>query len=126
MTYTTLLIVVFGSCVLGCSLDKLVKINNSGYCIGKIDYYSPGGKTDSNVHFQYEVNAKMFYQGYENGTHGWFVPAACSNCSRGNKFMVQYDSVNPSIARLLFNYPVIDSVDYKKDLILFKKTPPGY
>ncbi len=121
-----LFIIIVTYCLFACLIDQLRLITNPAYSIGTVDYCSPGGRTDSDIHFQYGVNDATFHQGYENGTHGWFVPADCTNCSSGNKFMVQYDSIDPSIARVLFNYHLADSEDYKKDLTLFKKTPPGY
>jgi hypothetical protein len=123
---TIWLIVVIAGCLFACLADKLKIIKNPVYSIGTVDSYRPGGRLESMIQFQYGVNGKTYYQQYENGENRWFVPEDCGNCLSGNKFMVQYDSINPSIARVLFNYPVIDSVDFKKDLILFRKTPPGY
>jgi hypothetical protein len=126
LTLLCCIIVLAANCLSACSEYKLKIINNPAYAIGKVDVYSPGGKLASQIQFQYSVNGNAFHQQYENAEYGWFVPAACGNCSSGNKFIVQYDSLNPPTGRMLFNYPIADSVDYKKDLSLLWKSPPRY
>jgi hypothetical protein len=112
--------------VMSCGLDKLKIINDPAYAIGVIDDYTPYGSTAPQIQFQYKVRGINYASQYLDGGNGWNVPVSCGNCNTGNKFMVQYDSLQPSVARMLFNYPITDSADYKKYKLLFKNSPPSY
>jgi hypothetical protein len=109
----------------GCLKEKLEIISNPAYAIGTVDVYSDGGRQRPSVHFHYGIKNGTYYGYYVGGQNGWSIPAPC-DCSSGHKFMVQYDSLDVSAARMLFGYPVSDSLDYKKYLTVFKKTPPGH
>jgi hypothetical protein len=99
-------------------------IKNAAYAIGTVNSYRFGGKMVSYVSFQFSVKGEPYSQAYGDGGHHWNVPS--TGIHIGDKYMVQYDSLNPPTARMLFSYPVSDSADYKKYVALFKKTPPSY
>src|SRR5258706_8078876 len=122
------LILIMSSCLFGCVIDQLKLILNPAYAIGTVDYYSYGGGNgvSSHIHFHYGVNGTNYSSGYDDGDNGWNVPWTCGNCKNGNMFMVQYDSLQAPTGRMLFSYQVADSLGYKKYLLQFKKTPPGY
>jgi len=105
-----------------CSLYDLKIINNPSYSIGVVVGYTP--PSSASITFTYDVEGKIMSKYYNNGLYHWNVPS--SGVSIGNKYMVQYDSLAPSTARMLFSYPVADSADYKKYVTLFKTNPPGY
>jgi hypothetical protein len=122
-----LLILITIISVTSCLIDSLIIIQNPAYAIGTIAYYNPsGGHTTSSIHFSFSVKGNNYSIGYDDGDNRWNVPPSCSSCNNGNKFMVQYDSLRPNTARMLFSYQVRDSTDYKNDILLFKKNPPGY
>jgi hypothetical protein len=97
-------------------------INNPAYSIGLISSYTP--PSSAHVAFEYNVKGTMMWKGYSNGAHRWNVPS--NGVHIGDEFMVQYDSLDPGSARMLFSYPLKDSTDFKKYVTLFKKSPPGY
>lgn len=106
-----------------CKKDPLT-IANPGYAIGVIDAYSPhGGAAPSFIYFHYTVKNNTYNIKYGNLQNGWYIPGY-ANYKTGDQYMVQYDTQNTKIARMLFNYPVNDSTDYKNDVILFKTNPP--
>lgn len=110
-----------------CFEDSLKIISHPAYAIGSINYYKPsGGNGTSYIDFGFAVGINQYHVAYQNGDYRWNVPLGCSSCGNGSKYMVQYDSLNPSTARMVFSYPVHDSTDYKNDVTLFKKNPPGY
>lgn len=114
-----ILILLFCS---SCSLTDLKIINTPAYSIGIVDVYTP--PSNAHVTFYYEVRGKPEVTSYGDGFHHWNVPS--SGVHVGDKYMVQYDSLDLSTARMLFSYPVKDSTDYKKYVTLFKTKPPGY
>jgi hypothetical protein len=118
------LFICFSSCG-----DKLELVSNPNYAIGTIIFRAGGGGGNGRepvVRFQYSVSGQVHTVQYVDGTHGWNVPSSCSNCGNGRMFMVQYDSLDPGFARMLFSYAVNDSADYVKYKTLFKTDPPGY
>jgi hypothetical protein len=112
----------FSFFALFCKKDESSKINNPGYCIGTIVWYKTTYRTNSHIDFTYQVSGKLYESNYSDGDNGWSVPDG--NYNKGDRYMVQYEQTNPSIARLLFAYPVKDSTDYKKYVDLFKMNPP--
>jgi len=120
LSFMLLLLVLCNSC----EWTNLKIINNPAYSIGLITNERPGGQTGALVGFEYSVNGVSQNNTYENGDFHWNVPS--SGLHIGDKYMVQYDSLNPSTARMLFSYSVADSTDYKKYVTLFKTNPPGY
>lgn len=112
--------------LIACSCDRfdLKIVNNPKYSIGLVSNYRPGGRGGASVVFLYSANKSSLSNSYFNGDHHWNVPSGGIHI--GYKFMVQYDSLDPSTARMLFSYPVNDSVDFKKYIVLFKTSPPGY
>jgi hypothetical protein len=107
-----------------CEIFDLRIINNPSYSIGVVKIYSPGGRASATVTFQYDVKGNSFRKSYENASYRWNVPS--NGVDIGNEFMVQYDSLDPGTARMLFSYQLKDSTDYKKYVALFKKSPPVY
>lgn len=113
--------------LLSCVQSDFKIVSNPAYAIGTVNFYRPtGGSLTSSIHFDFSVTGISHSIYYVNGDNRWNVPGECSNCSHGNKFMVQYDSLDPGTARMLFSYQLKDSTDYKKYVALFKKSPPGY
>jgi hypothetical protein len=107
-----------------CDKYDLKIISHPSYSIGLVGNYSPGGQTSAFILFRYDVNGHSLTQTYVNGDHHWNVPT--SGVHIGEEYMVQYDSLYPGTARMLFSYQLADSSDFKKYVALFKKNPPGY
>ena len=120
-----LCILLFMAIVLSsCDKYDLKIISHPSYSIGLVGNYSPGGQTRAIILFQYKVSSKTLTKYYENGDYHWNVPT--SGVHIGEEYMVQYDSLYPGTARMLFSYQLADSSDFKKYVALFKKNPPGY
>ena len=109
----------------GCT--KEVLINNPNYAIGIVTGYVQGYTGDnSHIYFEFSVNNNSYYNSYGDGVNGWNVPKG-ENYKKGDQFMVQYDLANlgkSTSSRMLFNYPVKDSSDYRRYIQEFKTNPP--
>jgi hypothetical protein len=110
----------FSFASMGCEKDVLIQ--KPGYCIGIVDFYAYGHPS-SHITFEYTVSNIKYYASYGDGQNGWSVPNY-KGYKTGDQFMVQYDLNNPNTARMLFNYPVKDSTDYKRYVEQFNTTPP--
>ena len=77
-------------------------INNPAYSIGLVGNYVP--PSGASVVFEYDVSGKIMHNSYQNGAYRWNVPSGGVHI--GDKYMVQYDSLDPATARMLFSYPV--------------------
>jgi hypothetical protein len=110
----------FSFASMGCEKDVLIQ--KPGYCIGIVGFYAYG-KSGSQIAFEYTVSNIKYYADYGDQTNGWSVPNY-KGYKAGDLFMVQYDLNNANTARMLFNYPVKDSTDYKRYVEQFKTTPP--
>ena len=109
--------------LLNISCDNQLKIiNHPAYSIGRVDNYTP--PRSAHIGFSYSVKGSILGNGYMNGYNGWNVPSGGVHI--WDEFMVQYDSLDPPTARMLFSYPVKDSADYNKCVLLFKTNPPAY
>lgn len=109
--------VLFYGCV------KRITIPNPDYAIGVVDIYSLSPK-QANIHFHYSVNQSVLYVFYANGNNGWHVPAD-GHLKEGQQFIVQYNPLKVSEARMIFCYPIKDSIDYNQDVAQFEITPPS-
>jgi len=118
LAITSVLIVFF----ISCKKDE-VKVNDPKYAIGVIQSYNSYTSPQS-IYFSFTENNQIYYIDYFNGHNGWNVPSS-GNYNAGDKYMVQYDSIDPNTARMLFSYKVTDSVQYNADVTLFKTNPPN-
>ena len=105
-------------------------LNNTGYAIGVINLYNMGGKGHfSEINYTFYVKGIEYDNHYKNRAWGkkWKVPPT-GNYQKGDKFMVQYDSLDPGrkrySSRMLFDYPVKDSSDYRRYMDEFTTNPP--
>jgi hypothetical protein len=112
---------------------KEQNINNAAYAIGTIDDYTQAtyGKSShpSSVSYNFIINGIIHLNNYDNkdGGKGWAVPAS-GDYNAGDEFMVQYDKTNPDgvyNSRILFNYPVSDSSNYRSYVAEFLTDPPN-
>ena len=93
---------------------------NGLFTIGKVIEYSAHSITGSSQYIiiSYKVNG-LEYQ----VSSGYYVPFK-NGPESGEMFMAMYLPNDPKKCALLFDYPVKDSSDYKKDIEEFKKYPP--
>jgi hypothetical protein len=89
---------------LGCSDDKLYVFDHPGYAIGTVVFYSGGHSHFPGINFLFSVKGTEYRVHYSGGHNGWHVPDA-AHIDNNDLFMVQYDSLSPGTARLLFDYP---------------------
>lgn len=110
---------------------KKENISSPAYSIGSVIYYQKGNNliTPAQISYMFRVNHYPYFNQYTDrkGGKGWKVPLS-GNYKQGDKFMVQYDAANPSCntfgSRILFDYKVNDSADYKNYVNEFKDNPP--
>jgi len=112
---------------------KKDKINDPGYAIGVINYYTPRyiypNTSGAQINYTFFVNGKEYDCQYSNKQGGkeWKIPAS-GNYNKGDQYMVQYNITdpgkNPQSSRMLFNYKVNDSLDYEAYVKMFQTYPP--
>ena len=112
---------------------KKDKINEPSYAIGVINFYTPRhifpNTSGAQINYTFFVNGKEYDNQYSNRQGGkeWKIPAS-GNYNKGDQCMVQYNKSdpdkNPQSSRMLFDYPVKDSNDYKNYVNQFKTNPP--
>lgn len=110
---------------------KKYKVENPDYAIGIINFYTPrhlASATSALINYKFVVNGKEFNTQYANRAGGKErkVPPN-GNYKEGDLFMVQYDKNNPDgplCNRMLFDYPVKDSSDYRYYVTEFLTNPP--
>jgi hypothetical protein len=124
-------VIIFIGVMLAVFLPHCKKeINKPGYAIGQVNYYAPGSKGKwSEINYTFYVNGTEIDNHYTNRAGGkkWKVPHDL-NCKNGDRFVVQYNLENPGdnkfSNRMLFAYPVKDSIDFKSYLEEFTTDPP--
>ena len=110
---------------------KKETISEPAYAIGTVIYYQKGSNliTQAQITYMYHVHCLGYYNQYTNRKGGkeWKVPLN-GDYKQGDKFMVQYEAGNPNCntsgSRILFDYKVNDSADYKNYVNEFKNNPP--
>jgi hypothetical protein len=127
----TLIYIVLVLLLTQCQKDQ--KISNIAYAIGTIDDYTQAtyGRSShpSSVSYNFIINGIIHLNNYDNKDGGkeWEVPSS-GDYNTGNEFMVQYNKSNPDgtyNSRMLFNYPVTDSSNYKSYVAEFLTDPPN-
>jgi hypothetical protein len=108
---------------------KKPDMGTPAYAIGIISGYRVGnilGNTD--IDYEFYVNGTEYDNAYTTRQFGkkWKVPRG--NYNPGDQYMVQYNEDDPSCqgcSRMLFDYKVTDSADYKSYVNEFKTNPPN-
>jgi hypothetical protein len=120
-----LLLLIFPQCKKG-------KVGNPCYAIGVIDFYNTRHIyhwSGAEINYTFFVNGKEYHNQYKNREDGkeWKIPSY-GNYKKDDKYMVQYNESDPgssyTCSRMLFDYQVKDSSDYKKYIDEFKNNPP--
>ncbi len=119
-----------------CSYTGTTKkeIKKPAYSIGYIDGYSDGKEGRPAISYHYFVRGNKEVNDYPDTLFGkkWHVPGGMSFTEQ-DKFVVEYDAVEIGslhkmmdfpTSRMLFDYPVKDSADFRKYLELFKAKRP--
>lgn len=101
-------------------------IQNAAYTKGEIiEFYSsvapviaPGvvhstGKPNR-VKYQFSVDDKILSNQYPSYKGLRYIPDANPDTMIGNKYLVIYNKRKPKDSRILFNYPIRDSADFKR------------
>ncbi len=101
--------------------------DNGAYTIGKIIEYSPStliglGGSPQSIDFSYSVQGKEYETRYNDGDYP--VPNKDFGPKEGKLFMAIYLPNKPEKCALLFDYPVMDSADYKLYFEAFKIKRP--
>ncbi|MGD0711937.1 MAG: hypothetical protein ABR968_12245 [Bacteroidales bacterium] len=124
ITVALLLMVILPQC-------KKESISNPAYAIGTVIYYQKGDNliTSAQITYMFHVNYLPYFNQYtdKKGGKGWKVPLS-GDYKQGDKFIVQYEANNPNCntfgSRMLFDYRVNDSTDYKRYVNEFINNPP--
>jgi len=117
---------IFISILIQCRKPNL---GNPGYAIGIVNYFEPGGfSTSKLINYSFFINGKKYGNQYSNRAGGkkWKIPIS-GDYKQGDQYMVQYNKDNPSCmtcSRMLFDYPVKDSSDYRRYVNEFDTNPP--
>ena len=119
-----------------CSYQGSTKkeIKKPEYSIGYIDAYSDGSEGRPAIGYHYKAGGIKESNDYPDTLFGkkWHVPAKM-NYHEQDKFMVEYDATETGslhkmmdfpTSRMLFDYPVKDSADFKKYIEMFKTKRP--
>lgn len=94
-----------------------------GIAIGKIDKYivTKGVNKLNTCDFTFEKNSEVFY-GNNNSNPNINLPNEKPNLEIN--YLVIYQKLKPTNSYVLLNYPIKDSLDFKKYQVLFEKEIP--
>jgi hypothetical protein len=108
--------------------------SNKSYTIGIIQNYYPSQAytwvpnstrlsiRTPTITFTYYINKIQYSQNY--GSETFHVPDD-NGIKKGEKYIVVYNIKKPKEARMLFDYPILDSTNFKKYVQEFKVNPPN-
>lgn len=128
---------VIGIIIFNISDNKKNKdiFSNKSYAIGIIQQYDPGQSyvvwvpnsyqltiRSPKIIFTYYINEIQYSQNY--GSDTFYVPDQ-NGIKKGEKYIVVYNMKKPKEARMLFDFPILDSTDFKKYVQEFKANPPN-
>ena len=116
-----LILLCLSTAALSCR-KSFIAIPHPGYAIGVVESYA-GIINHASIFFHFTVGGKTIHTGYPDGASGWTVPDVAA-INDGDMYMVQYDTVSVSNARMLFCYKVTDSAQYIKYVAQFTANPP--
>ncbi|MBN2639140.1 MAG: hypothetical protein JXR65_08645 [Bacteroidales bacterium] len=112
------------------SKDETIRIFRNGkYTVGTVtDYFLASGSVISpvtsqpmsppRIKYSFTVDGKEYITTYDALTSK--VPF--DEVSTGSKYLVIYLPENPKKSRMLFNYPIKDSADFKRCVKMFEMT----
>lgn len=97
---------------------------NASYSIGEVSKYFPrkmkvfnGTGRDANVEFHFIADEKEYINKYEASD----AKVPDEGVTVGEKFLVLYLKDNPEESRMFFDYPVKDSIDFKRYVMEFEE-----
>jgi hypothetical protein len=108
--------------------------SDQGYVVGTVEQYESGQAyvgwvpnsyqltiRSPTITFTYKINKIQYSQNYASET--FHVPV--DGIKKGEKYIVVYNINKPKEARMLFDFPILDSTDFKKYVQEFKANPPN-
>ena len=112
-------------CLILSSLDscKKITIDTPHYAVGEVDVYFPNVNTSARIQFHYSYGVYIYNVAYSDREYGWRIPGS-AGYNKGDRFMIQVNPNDFNQARMLFDYPVIDSSDFIKDTAYFATNKP--
>jgi len=115
--------------------DNKTIFNNQGFAIGVLTQFDPAKSYVSwvpnakqltinspTVKFTYSVNDRTFTVNYGTDTY----PIISELAIIGKKYLVVFNKNKPKSGRILLNYPIIDSTDFKRVTKTFALDPARF